>query len=39
MHIHSTNDLQLMFLGRVAIETPEATARLFELRAAGKLPF
>jgi hypothetical protein len=36
MHIHSVDDLRLMSLERIAIETPEATARLFELRDAGK---
>jgi hypothetical protein len=31
-----TNDLRLMFLEQIAIETPEATVRLFELRDAGE---
>jgi hypothetical protein len=36
MRIHSVDDLRLMFLERIAIDTPEAAARLFELRGADK---
>jgi hypothetical protein len=36
MRIHSTKDLRQMFLEQIAIETPEATAALSELRDAAK---
>lgn len=36
MHNQSINDLRLMFLEQIAVEAPEATARLFEFRDAGK---
>jgi hypothetical protein len=36
MDIHSIDDLRLMFQERIAIETPEAAAKLFELRDADK---
>lgn len=36
MHNQSVNELRFLFLEQIAIETPEAAAKLFELRDAGK---
>ena len=37
MNNQPINDLRLMFLEQIAIETPEAAARLFELRDAARV--
>ena len=36
MHNQSVNESRFLFLEQIAIETPEAAAKLFELRDAGK---
>lgn len=36
MHNQSVNELRFLFLEQIAIETPEAAARLFELRDTSK---
>lgn len=36
MNIQQIDDLRLMFLDQIAIETPEAAAKLFELRDSGQ---